>query len=319
MDKNIKILVICGGISTEREVSLRSGKAIYKALLNKGYTNTVLFDLTRNNIADIFSLRPDIAFLSLHGKGGEDGSIQGLLELAGIPYTGSGVGASAVCMDKILTKRVLEDAGIPTPNFVVYRKDEVKDYSVIKSQLIKTIGFPMVLKSPSQGSSIGVVIVRKEDEIENALCEVFKYGDHLLAEQFVGGVEVTLPIMGNEELVDLPIIEITSERDFYDYTAKYTQGLCHHIIPANIDKPTEDIIINIGKRTYRELNCKGLARIDFIVDKKAGPMVIEVNTLPGMTDMSLFPDAARYMGISYDDLVEKFLEYGITAKRDLAD
>lgn len=316
-DRNLKILVVCGGISTEREVSLRSGKAIYEALQRKGYSNSVLFDLTRDNIAQILEARPDIVFLGLHGKGGEDGSIQGMLELAGIPYTGPGIATSAVCMDKILTKRVLANAGLPTAKFEVFRKDECSDVKAVAGTLIERLGLPMVLKSPCQGSSIGVVIVHSEDEMAPAIEEVFRYGDHLLAEQFIDGTEVTLPIMGNEDLTVLPVIEITSEREFYDYTAKYTSGLCHHIIPARISGDVEQSLGELGKRAYRVLNCKGLSRIDFIVDKTAGPMIIEVNTLPGMTDMSLFPDAAKYVGISYDDLVEKFLEFGLTAKHDL--
>ncbi|MBQ0086232.1 MAG: D-alanine--D-alanine ligase [Bacteroidales bacterium] len=316
-DKNLKILVVCGGISTEREVSLRSGKAIYDALLRKGYLNSELFDLNRNNIARILESKPDIVFLGLHGKGGEDGSIQGMLELAGIPYTGPGIATSAVCMDKILTKRVLANAGLPTASFVVYRKDECDDRKAVAKALADRLGLPMVLKSPCQGSSIGVVIVHREYEIEPAMEEVFRYGDSLLAEQFLEGTEVTLPIMGNDAPVALPVIEITSEREFYDYTAKYTSGLCHHIIPARIGKDDEESVRILGQKTYRVLNCKGLSRIDFIIDKKYGPMIIEVNTLPGMTDMSLFPDAAGYAGIPYDELVEKFLEYGLTAKHDL--
>jgi D-alanine-D-alanine ligase len=200
---------------------------------------------------------------------------------------------------------------------VVYRKDECSSVTEIEDKLIAEIGLPMVLKSPCQGSSIGVVMVKDRESISSAIDEVFKYGNHLLAEEFVDGTEVTLPIMGNEELIVLPVIEITSEREFYDYTAKYTSGLCHHIIPACIDQRVERKVIEIGKKAYRELNCCGLSRIDFIVDRVKGPMIIEVNTLPGMTDMSLFPDAARYVGISYEDLVEKILEYGLVAHRDL--
>lgn len=318
MDKNIKVLVVCGGVSTEREVSLRSGKSIYEALKKRGYEKVELFDLIKDNISEIVKAKPDIVFLGLHGKGGEDGTIQGFLELAGIPYTGPGVASSAICMNKIFTKRVLESAGLPTAKFLVYNSEEFKKQKdFIKRDLLAKIGLPMVLKSPCQGSSIGVVIVKDESELDNAISEVFKYGDDLLAEQFVNGVEITLPIMGNEQLTTLPVIEITSEREFYDYTAKYTSGLCHHIIPANIDKQTEQKIIEIGLKAYKVLNCCGLSRVDFIVDMKKGPMIIEVNTLPGMTDMSLFPDAARYVGVTYEELVEKILEYGLTAKRDL--
>lgn len=316
MDKTLKVMVVCGGISTEREISLKSGKAIYDALIRKGYRNIELFDLKRDNISEILKKKPDIAFLGLHGRGGEDGCIQGFLELVGIPYTGPGVATSAVCMDKILTKRVLASAGLPTAKFEVYRKEECSDVNAVIDSLIEKIELPMVLKSPCQGSSIGVVIVRSKEAMADAIAEVFKYGEYLLAEQFVDGPELTLPIMGNDDLKVLPVIEITSEREFYDYTAKYTNGLCHHIIPANIDKTTEEQIIELGRQAYKVLGCKVLSRIDFIVDKKEGPMIIEVNTLPGMTDMSLFPDAARYIGIGYDDLVEMFLEYGLSARRE---
>jgi D-alanine-D-alanine ligase len=319
MDKSANILVICGGVSTEREISLKSGQCVYNALVNKGYKNVRLFDLTFDNLKDVLSLNPDIAFLALHGKGGEDGSIQGMLELARIPYTGPGITCSAVCMDKIMTKRILENAGLPTPKFVVRRKDECVNYETVAEELIHEIKLPMVLKSPCQGSSIGVVIVKKREEMIPAIQEVFKYGSHLLAEQFVDGTEVTLPILGNDKLTVFPIIEITSEREFYDYTAKYTRGLCHHIIPACIESSTAKEITLIGERAYKVLNCTGLSRIDFIVDREKGPMVIEVNTLPGMTDMSLFPDAARYIGISYEELVERILDLGYEYKRELRD
>ena len=323
LNSESKILVVCGGVSTEREVSLRSGKSVFEALRRKGYKGAELFDLRGDNIADLLAKKPAIAFLALHGKGGEDGCIQGALEFAGIPYTGPGVAASAVCMDKILTKRILSTAGIPTARFEVLHREDVyrgADGAIAPDAidaLESSLGYPMVLKSPCQGSSIGVVIVHCRDAMAQAVDEVFRYGDEMLAEQFVDGPELTLPILGNDEPVALPIIEITSEREFYDYTSKYTSGLCHHIIPARIDDATAKAVGEIGLRAYRVLGCKVLSRIDFIVDKARGPMVIEVNTLPGMTDMSLFPDSARYAGIPYDDLVEKMLLLGASAKREL--
>lgn len=318
MNKDISILVVCGGISSEREISLKSGKSVYEALKRSGYINVNMFDLNRNNMQDILITRPNIVFIALHGKGGEDGSIQGMLELAGIPYTGPGIAASAICMNKILTKRILQNAGLPTAEFLAFRRDEVEGrIENVKKEASDTIGYPMVLKSPCEGSSIGVVIIQSEDEFEDAVKEVFSHGDELLIEEFVKGTEVTLPIMGNETITTLPVIEITSEREFYDYTAKYTKGLCHHIIPACIDKESEKEIIRIGRKVYQILGCRGLSRVDYIVHPAKGPLVIEVNTLPGMTDMSLFPDAARYIGISYESLVETILEYGLAAKGDL--
>ncbi len=317
MNKNLNIMVVCGGFSTEREISLKSGKSIFDALIKKGYSNTTLFDLTQDNISQIIQSHPDFVFLALHGKGGEDGSIQGLLDLAKIPYTGSGLAASALCMDKILTKRILRDEGLPTPNFLIRNRQQILNSDNIAEDILSEIKTPFVVKSPCQGSSVGVVIVKDASAIQEALNEVLKYGDDVLVEEFVEGSELTLPIVGNEKLTAYPIVEITSEREFYDYKAKYTPGLCHHIIPACIDNNTTLAVEEIGKRAYKLFGCKGFARIDFIVSPENGPMIIEINTLPGMTDMSLFPDAARYIGVCYEDLVEKFMEYGLESRKTI--
>lgn len=317
MNKNSKIIVVCGGISSERDVSLRSGKAIYEALLRKGYSQTEMYDLTRDNMTGILEKRPDMVFLGLHGKGGEDGTIQGMLEFAGIPYTGPGVSASAVCMDKILTKRVLVSAGLPTPSFTVRHRGTDGSDEAIAQSLLEEMQLPMVLKSPCQGSSFGTNIVREATQMQEAITDVWRFGDTLMAEEYMNGVEITMPILGNDELTVLPLIEITYERSFNDYTTKYTSGLHSHIIPACIDKTTEQSILSLGQQAYKVLGCCGLSRVDFIVDHFKGPMIIEVNTLPGMTDISLFPDAARYMGMGYDDLVERILDLGYETTRML--
>ncbi|MBE6700895.1 MAG: D-alanine--D-alanine ligase [Ruminococcaceae bacterium] len=309
--KNKKIMVVCGGTSTEREVSLRSGKAVFEGLKRAGFSDLSLFDLKEDNMSEIVEAHPDCVFIALHGKGGEDGCIQGMLELAGIRYTGPDVSTSAICMNKIRTKQILKSSLIPTANFTFKRKDECEDIVALCDELTKKIGLPMVLKSPCQGSSIGVVMVKKKEEIPEAVKEIFIYGDELLAEEFLTGVELTLPIMGNSDLTILPDIEITSEREFYDYTAKYTSGLCHHIIPSRISDEERKAVVEIGERTYRELGCRGFSRIDFIIDKVKGPMVIEVNTVPGMTEMSLFPDSAKYAGISFEELVTRILSYAM--------
>jgi D-alanine-D-alanine ligase len=311
MNKNLKIVVVCGGISSEREVSLRSGAAVYKGLVNYGYKNVELFDLKRDNLSELISKAPDIVYLALHGEGGEDGCIQGALELAGIPYTGSGVETSAVCMNKVLTKQVMQSFGIPTAKFVVFNANEGRDIADIAQTIVNKIGLPAVLKSPCQGSSIGVVIVKEESKLEDAIKEVYSYGNVLLAEEYLVGTEVTLPILGNDTLTVLPDIEITTENEFYDYGAKYTNGMCRHIIPSRLPESVRAEVAEIGERLYKILNCRGLSRIDFIVDEKKGPMVIEVNTLPGMTEMSLFPDSAAYVGISFEELVAKVLELGL--------
>ncbi len=309
--KNLRVVVVCGGSSSEREVSLKSGQAVFGALLRLGYEKARIFDLTKENIGELLSMPIDLAYLALHGQGGEDGCIQGLLELSGIPYTGSRVEASATCMNKIHTKQILALNGLPTPASIVKNQADCQDLCHVKKELIENLGLPLVLKSPCQGSSIGVVIVRDETEMEDAIREVFSYGDQLLAEKFMAGRELTLPILGGEELLVLPVVEITSERDFYDFEAKYTEGLFHHIIPAGISAEENDEILEIGRRAYRALNCRGLIRIDFMMNEKGTPAIIEVNTIPGMTETSLVPDSARSVGISFDELVDRIVSVSL--------
>jgi len=303
-----------GGVSSEREVSLRSGKAVYEALIRQGYRNARLFDLTEKNLAELLTMPMDLAYLALHGWGGEDGRIQGVLDWMGVPYTGSSVEASAICMNKIRTKELLCFAGLPTPRFLTKRRAECNDLTKTKEELLQKIGLPMVVKSPSQGSSVGVYIIKDEAEFLPAIQDVFALGDDLLAEAFVDGIELTLPILGNDELTVLPVVEITSENEFYDYEAKYTEGMCHHIIPARISDDARARIAEVGRNAYRALGCRGLARIDFILTRDNKPMIIEVNTLPGMTEMSLFPDSARSVGISFEELTERIVLLALEQK-----
>lgn len=308
MDKNLKIVVLCGGFSSEREVSLKSGAAVYNALVKSGFEKAELFDLTENNLSNLIEKRPDLVYIALHGEGGEDGCIQGALELAGIAYTGPGVETSAVCMNKVLTKQVMVSYGIPTAKFLVFNNNQGYTAKKIKAEIIKQIGIPVVLKSPCQGSSVGVIIVKDERDLEKAINEIYTFGDVLLAEEFLIGTEVTLPIFGNNELTVLPEVEITTGNEFYDYNAKYTAGKSNHIIPSRLGGEIREELANIGANLYKILGCKGLSRIDFIVDINKGPMVIEVNTSPGMTELSLFPDSARYAGIGFEELVQKIVE-----------
>ena len=309
--KHMKIVVVYGGISSEREISLRSGAAIYDSLRRGGYTDVSLFDLKRNNLADLLTEKPDLVFLALHGKGGEDGSIQGMLTLAGIPYTGSSTEASAVCMNKIRTKEILLCHGIPTPSFSVLYREETEDMEACCQRLLEEVGLPMVLKAPREGSSIGVCMVKEACRLPDAIREVLTYDDVILAEEFMSGMELTLPMLGNREPEAYPLVEITSENEFYDYTAKYTKGMCHHIIPARISDELRERIVEIGKRAYRALGCRGISRLDFMLDKNGEPKVIEVNTLPGMTEMSLFPDSARSVGVSFEELVDRIVSLAL--------
>jgi D-alanine-D-alanine ligase len=306
-----KILVLMGGTSAEREVSLRSGKAVFSAIEKLGYAVEAL-DLQTDNLNRIFEINPDMVFLALHGRNGEDGTIQGMLELMGIPYTGSGVASSAICIDKVLTKKMLMYEGIATAEFVVLRKEDISELDKACADLENRLGLPMVVKAATQGSSIGTIIVRERNALPGAIKEVFSYDDELLAEKYITGVELTVPVMGNEEAVDvLPIIEITSENEFYDYESKYTPGKCSHIIPARISDDLRIKVEDIGVHTYKTMGCRGVARIDFMVDKCNKPFVLEVNTIPGMTQQSLVPDSARTAGFTFEVLVEKIIKLAL--------
>lgn len=304
-----KVLVLMGGISTEREVSLRSGTAVAEALAKRDYEVSAL-DITKESIGKIQEINPDVVFIALHGKGGEDGCIQGMLEWMGYPYTGPGVSTSAICMDKILTKKILVNKNIKTPEFMEFDSNS-GDFRKIEMQILEKFTFPVVLKASCQGSSIGVSIVDTKTELEREIVETMKYGDKLLVEEFIQGTEVTVPIIGNNELTALPVIEITSENEFYDYQSKYTQGMCQHIIPARIDEETYKKTEKIALDAYKALGCKGLSRVDIIIDKNKVPYVIEVNTVPGMTSMSLFPDSARHAGIDFPELLDKIVKLAL--------
>lgn len=301
-----KVLVVCGGLSTEREVSIRSGSAVYKALKEAGF-DAELLDINYSNIDEIADRKPDVVYIALHGKGGEDGKIQGLLEWHGIAYTGPGVTASAVCMDKVLTKDILKSHGINTPDYSVYDQWDIEACN--GEEIAERFGMPLVVKASCQGSSIGVEIVNDAKRIKEAACNALKFGDHVLIERFVEGVEVTVPIIGNDEARILPIIEITAENEFYDYQSKYTPGMSHHIIPARVSDKTEEKIKSEALKAYRAVGCRGISRVDLIVDKSGTPYVIEINTVPGMTETSLVPDSASYAGISFPELVTEIVEF----------
>lgn len=303
--KNKKILVVMGGTSSEKEISIKSGSAVYAALVRKNY-NVEKFILNDNNVSEIISKHPDLCVLCLHGKGGEDGTIQGLLDLAGIKYTGSGVASSAMCINKILTKRMLDYKNIPTPKFAEIKKGE--NVEKFAQKMVNDFEFPLVVKAPCQGSSVGIKIVDSYGELVEAINNNINYDGEILVESFIKGTELTIPVMKeNGENVVFPIIEIISENSFYDFESKYTVGMSHHIIPARINDKTAKEIEKYAKEAYEALGCLGMARVDFFADESGNPYVIEINTIPGMTDTSLVPDSARAQGVEFDDLVERIV------------
>lgn len=304
-----KVAVLLGGRSTEREISLRSGEAVYQALLAKGY-EVVKIDVADDIAEQLKQVKPQVAFIALHGKYGEDGTIQGLLELLGIPYTGSGVLSSALCINKIYTKKFLVYEGISTAKFQTFTAREIRDKGSdgAVADIIANLGLPVVIKPASQGSTIGIQFVRTEEQLAPALAEALKYDPDLLVEQMIEGMEVTASILGDDPPQALPLIEIVSATGVYDYQSKYTVGLSEHIIPPRLPAEIQDNIKNLAVRTYQVLGCQGLARIDFMVAADGTPYVLEANTAPGLTATSLYPDAARAVGIEFPELVEILLE-----------
>lgn len=302
-----KIVVVMGGPSTEAEVSRRSGTAILEALKAKGY-NAEGLELNPATFAnDIKASGAEFVFNALHGKFGEDGIIQGTLEMMGIPYTGSGVMAAAVTMDKVATKRFFMAEGIPTPKAHTYFRYEFKKRD-LTGEILQEFSVPVVVKASSQGSSIGVVIVEKAEELEAALYEAFKYDREVLVEEFIKGRELTVAVWGNEEKQEaLPIIEITTVTGRYDYVTKYKVGASTHIIPAPLPEEVTKKVKEIAIRAFAVCGCSGMARVDFMLGEDNQPYVIEVNTIPGMTETSLVPDAGRAAGIEFPELCARIL------------
>ncbi len=288
-----------GGVSREREISLKTGKAILKALTEKGYP-AVSVDVGRDIAEKLIKEKIECAFLALHGRFGEDGTIQGMLELMRIPYTGSGVLASALAMHKIMSKRFFLCEKIPTPRFEAFRRDEI-----VKDSLKRTsVPLPVVVKPAREGSTIGISIVQQEMELGPALKKAGEYDEEILVEEFMKGKEITVGIL---EGIPLPMIEIVPKSGFYDYYAKYTKGETQYILPARIPREKYLSAQEISLRAFQQLGCSGVARVDLMTDEDENPYVIDVNTMPGMTETSLLPKAALYAGIPFEDLVERIL------------
>ncbi len=297
----MKIAILYGGESPEREVSLKSGKCVYYALRKK--YDVKLFDPSKKNFINKFlKFNPDIVFIALHGGIGENGAIQGFCETLKIPYTGSGILSSALCLNKIICKEILSYHKIPTPPFVVIEKNKP-----IKMKF----KFPVVVKPANLGSTIGVKIVYNKEQMFSAIKEAFSIDEEVFIEKYIDGKEVTVGIIGNEEIEVLPIIEIRTRRGFYDYKAKYTPGESFHIIPPELPKNLIKKVENIAIKTYKVLKCSGFARMEIIIDKKNRPFVLDVNTIPGLTKVSLLPDAAKFKGISFSQLCEIILNLGL--------
>jgi len=341
----IRVAVLMGGISSERDISLSTGRQILESLdagkydafgvdaaLLSGSSRTVLKGadseiatvaearnaLARSNrlvsvdsIASSDSgLRPDVVLIALHGKYGEDGTVQGMLDLLGIPYTGSGVLASALAMDKSMTKKVLAADGIPVPGSV--------DFTVVKGEwdaagvadAVARIGYPVMVKPSRQGSTIGMTKVNTPGELNNAIEEASAYDEQIIVERFVAGIELTVGVLGNDDPIALPVVEIVPKSEFYDYESKYAPGGSEHMIPARISDADNALARDIALRAFRSLGCRGMARVDLMLGAE-GMCVLEVNTIPGMTPTSLLPEAAKAVGISFRQLLDMIVEFAL--------
>jgi D-alanine-D-alanine ligase len=297
--KKKKIGVMMGGLSREREISMRTGKAILKALTEKGY-HAVPVDVGKDIAETLIKDPIEVAFIALHGRFGEDGTIQGMLELMRIPYTGSGVLASALALHKIMAKKFFFCEHLPTPTYEVFYRDDIEK----NSPKTTSLPLPVVVKPAREGSTIGVSIVKRPEDLVPALKEAGQYDEEILVEEFMKGSEITVGIL---EDIPLPIIEIVPKSGFYDYHSKYTKGETEYIIPARIPREKYLYAQEVSLRAFQALGCSGCARVDLMTDEEGNPFVIDVNTMPGMTETSLLPKAAQYAGISFEDLVERIL------------
>jgi D-alanine-D-alanine ligase len=308
MNKQDVIAVVLGGPSSEAEISRVTGGAIASALREKGYNAKELELDPPNLINELRAMDAKVVFNAVHGKYGEDGRLQSILEAAGIPYTGCGVLASAVSMDKSATKRYLQSAGIPTAPCLIINKRDAGDLQDLAKKIVAEFGLPVVIKAATQGSSIGVVIPKAEAEVVPALEEAFKYSRNVLAEKCIQGKELTISIMEEDgEPKPLPIIWIAPHSGAYDFHSKYTKGATDYHCPAPLDEKATAYVQGIAVATYKLLGLSGVARVDTILGEDGVAYVLEANTVPGMTATSLVPKAAAAVGISFPDLCEKIL------------
>ena len=292
-----KVAVLMGGVSAERDVSLVSGAAVLAALQELGIDAHEI-DATPNNIGQLQAQGFDRAFVVLHGRWGEDGVVQGALEAIGMPYTGSGVLACALAMDKVRTKQIWQQMGLPTAD------DKVLQSADDLNGLIEQLGLPLFLKPAREGSSVGVAKVSNKEELEGAYKAAAAVGDDVLAERFIGGAELTVAILNSEAL---PIIELRTNNEFYDYQAKYESDETQYLCPAELPIKLEDEIKDLSLRAFKALDCAVWGRVDLMLDDDQQPLLLEVNTVPGMTNHSLVPMAAAAAGIGFNELVYSIL------------
>ncbi|WP_456341660.1 D-alanine--D-alanine ligase family protein [Thermovibrio sp.] len=290
----MKVAVVFGGPSPEAGISRKSAESVIKALKELGH-EVFPVELSSELPFKLREISPDKAFLVLHGSPGEDGTVQGLLEIMGIPYTGCGVIPSAVSIDKDFTKRLLSSYGVPVPAGI----------TLFKGDPIEPVEAPCVVKPARAGSSVGITLVKEEGEFKKAVEEAFKYDDKVLVEEYLEGKELTVALLNGRAL---PPVEILPEGELYDYSAKYSSPKTRYVVPAELPQHLERRLKSIAEKAYKVLECRGAVRVDFRLNRYGSPFVLEVNTIPGLTERSLLPKSAKAAGISFKQLIEEMLK-----------
>ena len=309
--KRLSVVVIGGGWSDEREISLQSAGECRRALEEAGFERVDLLDLAADDFIDrIRQGGYDVAFVALHGTYGEDGCIQGLLEVLRIPYTFSGVAASAAASEKQVAKAVFREAGIPVPEGVDVPAGTVLSKEQL-DELVGRLGLPIFVKPAANGSSFGVTRVTDRDQLNDAISAAGSADGRVLVESCVSGTEITVPVLGNEDARALPVVEIVTGAQFYDLKVKYEPSELHHVIPARLDEEVYTRAQELAVRAHRALGCRGCSRSDFIVTEQGVPVILETNTIPGMTASSLLPDSARHDGLEFPELCARLVELAL--------
>jgi D-alanine-D-alanine ligase len=306
-----RVAVLKGGRSLERQVSLRSGARVEDALAHLGHA-PVGIDVGNDLVARLRELAPDVAFVAPHGRDGEDGTVQELLEVLGIPYTGSGVSACMRCADKVVAKHAMRDAGIPTPDFYAFTETAFKELGAADAlgAIEERLDFPIVVKPSDQGSALGIKFARSAADVPAALVAAFSYSERVLLERHVHGRELAVSLLGDEPL---PVVEaVPREEDFYDFAARYTIGRTSFVCPAHLEEDATARAQALARDLYTLLGCRGFARVDLMLEEDTGELyVLEANAIPGLTDTSLLPLAAEAAGIGFDALIGRIVDLAL--------
>ena len=307
----MRVAVLKGGRSHEREVSLRSGANVEAALRRLGHEVHGI-DVDQRLVSNLREVRPETAFIAMHGRGGEDGTVQELLEILAIPYTGSGVSSSARAMDKVVSKAAFRAVGVPTPDWHAFSQTAFRDLGAasLLPEIEAQLGLPLVVKPAKQGSALGISVVRTAGDMPGAIVTALSYDDRVLTERFVTGRELAISVLGTgDDAWALPVVEATpKDRDFYDFESRYTAGLADLACPADLPDPIAQEAARLALACYRALDCRGFGRVDMVYGEDGRLWVLELNTIPGMTDTSLLPRAAEAAGLGFDEVVSRVLE-----------